>query len=360
MKRVMVVVGARPNFMKAASLMRHGRASPKIEPLLVHTGQHYDYELSRAFFEQLGLGEPDLYLGVGSDTHARQTAKAIRGLREAIKALKPHAVLVVGDVNSTLAGAVAALEAGLPLVHVEAGYRTRDLNQPEEVNRIAADLAASLWFPSSLFAADNLAREGADPSRIFYCGNINLDPYFTLKEKIEASPILRELGLEPRGYAFMTMHRPKSVDDPETLRKLLQALDQVSRMVKLVFPVHPRTEARLRQFGLSLPERILALKPLPYIETIKLIKESLFVLTDSGGIQDETTLLGVPCLTMREHTEKPETLFLGTNRLVGREPERIVREVERLLGGDLPRGEVPELWDGRTGERIVGVLEREL
>ncbi len=354
------MVGARPNFMKVASLMRWGRESERIEPLLVHTGQHYDYELSRAFFEQLGLGEPDLYLGVGSDTHARQTARAIEGLREAIRQLRPDAVLVVGDVNSTLAGAVAALEAGLPLIHVEAGYRTRDLNQPEEVNRIAADLAASLWFPSSLFAADNLVREGADPSRIFYCGNINLDPYFILKEKIERSPILEELGLEPGSYAFMTMHRPASVDDPEVLSGLLRALDEVSRMIKLVFPVHPRTKARLEQFGLSLPERILALKPLPYIETIKLIKEVRFVLTDSGGIQDETTLLRVPCLTMREHTEKPETIFVGTNRLVGRDPERIVREVRRILDGDGPRGEVPELWDGRVGERVIRVLEREL
>ncbi len=360
MKRVMIVVGARPNFMKVASLMRHGKASSRLEPLLVHTGQHYDYELSRAFFEQLGLGEPDLYLGVGSGTHARQTAKAIRGLRRAIDQLRPDAVLVVGDVNSTLAGAVAALEAGLPLIHVEAGYRTRDLNQPEEVNRIAADLAARLWFPSSLFAADNLVREGADPSRIFYCGNINLDPYFILKDAIESSPILQNLGLEPRSYAFMTMHRPKSVDDPKVLEGLLRAIGEISQMIKLVFPVHPRTKARLEQFGLSLPEGVLALKPLPYIETIKLIKEALFVLTDSGGIQDETTLLGVPCLTMREHTEKPETIFLGTNRLVGRDPGRIVAEVKRILDGDGPRGQVPELWDGRVGERVIKVLEEAL
>jgi len=354
---MLLVAGARPNFMKIASLISEAVAGGKIRPVLVHTGQHYDYELSKSFFDQLGIPEPDFYLGVGSGTHGEQTGRAIAGIDGVIPEARPDFIAVVGDVNSTLAGAVVAALRNIPLVHVEAGYRTMDMDQPEEVNRQVADTLSACFFPSTQFAAENLLREGHAPERIFMAGDINLDPMFRLMPLVEASDILEQLGLTEKSYIFSTLHRPESVDHPETLQGIFRALDRISGKVPIVLPLHPRTARRMEEFGIQMPGGVKATKPLPYVETIRLQKDSVFVITDSGGIQDETTVLGIPCLTLREHTERPETVKMGTNRLIGTDEERIADEAERLLRGDVPLGRVPALWDGKTGYRVMRVLE---
>ncbi len=354
---MMLIAGARPNFMKIASLIHEAKAGGKIQPVLVHTGQHYDYEMSKAFFEQLAIPQPDFYLGIGSGSHGVQTGKAIAGIQGVLPQAKPDFVAVVGDVNSTLAGAVVAGLANIPLVHVEAGYRTMDMNQPEEINRQVADTLSSYFFPSTQFAAENLIREGHPPERIFMAGDINLDPMFRLMPEIEASDILEQLGLREKSYIFSTLHRPMSVDDKQTLAGIIRAFDTISQTIPIVLPLHPRTKARMEEFGLEMPEGVMITKPLPYVETVRLQKGAAFVITDSGGIQDETTVLRVPCLTLRQHTERPETITIGSNRLIGRDPDRIIAEAKRIMDGDLPPSRVPELWDGKTGARIIRVLE---
>jgi len=357
MVRMLLVAGARPNFMKIASVIEEANRGGKIKPILVHTGQHYDPELSDSFFQQLGIPEPDYHLGVGSGTHGQQTARAIAGIDGILPEAKPDFIAVVGDVNSTLAGAVVAGIRRIPLVHIEAGYRTHDPNQPEEINRQVADTLSSYFFPSTEFAAENLFGEGVDPDRVFMAGNINLDPMFRLMPGIESCGVVEEMGLSPGNYIFSTLHRPESVDHKEILRGIMGAFDEVSRKISFVLPLHPRTARRMAEFGIPMPGGITMTKPLPYIQTVKLMKAAVLVITDSGGIQDETTTIGVPCLTLREHTERPETILMGTNRLIGTDKERIIREVQRILGGDVPKGRVPELWDGKTGERVVRVLE---
>jgi UDP-N-acetylglucosamine 2-epimerase (non-hydrolysing) len=357
MVRMLLVAGARPNFMKIASVIEESRRRGVIKPILVHTGQHYDPELSDTFFQQLGIPEPDYYLGVGSGTHGQQTARAIAGIDRILPEAKPDFIAVVGDVNSTLAGAVVAGMRRIPLVHIEAGYRTHDLNQPEEINRQVADTLSSYFFPSTQFAAENLFREGVAPERVFMAGDINLDPMFRLMPEIDSCRIVEDMGLAPGGYIFSTLHRPESVDRKEVLKGIMEAFDEISKRIRVILPLHPRTARRAAEFGIPLPARITVTKPLPYIQTVRLMKSAALVITDSGGIQDETTALGVPCLTLREHTERPETVKMGTNRLIGTDRERIIRETKRILDGDKPRGRVPELWDGRTGERIVRVLE---
>jgi len=357
MVRMLLVAGARPNFMKIASVIEESKRGGKIKPILVHTGQHYDPELSDAFFQQLGIPEPDYYLGVGSGTHGQQTARAIAGIDRILPDANPDLIAVVGDVNSTLAGAVVAGMRRVPLVHIEAGYRTHDPNQPEEINRQVADTLSSYFFPSTQFAAENLFREGISPERVFMAGNINLDPMFRLMPEIESCGVVEEMGLRPGNYIFSTLHRPESVDHEGILRGIMEAFDEISKRIRFVLPLHPRTARRMAEFGIPMPEGIRVTKPLPYIQTVRLMRTAALVITDSGGIQDETTTLGVPCLTLREHTERPETVKIGTNRLIGTDRQRIIREAERVLDGDAPRGRVPELWDGRTGERVVRVLE---
>ncbi len=357
MVRMLLVAGARPNFMKIASVIEESNRGGKIKPILVHTGQHYDPELSDAFFQQLGIPEPDYHLGVGSGTHAEQTARAIAGLDRILPETKPDFIAVVGDVNSTLAGAVVAAMRRIPLVHIEAGYRTHDPNQPEEINRQIADTLSDYFFPSTQFAAENLFREGVSPERVFMAGDINLDPMFRLMPEIDACGITEEMGLAPGQYIFSTLHRPENTDHEEILRGIIEAFDRVSRKTRFILPLHPRTAKRMAEFGIPMPEGITVTKPLPYIQTVRLMKTATLVITDSGGIQDETTVLGIPCLTLREHTERPETIRIGTNRLIGTDRDRIIAEVQRILDGDKPEGRVPELWDGRTGERVVRVLE---
>lgn len=354
------VVGARPNLMKMASLVEAYAAHADVDSLLVHTGQHYDENMSELFFRQLGIPEPDLNLEIGSASHAVQTAEIMRAFEPVILEQRPDAVVVVGDVNSTIACGLVAVKLGVKLVHVEAGLRSFDRSMPEEVNRVLTDAISDLLFCTERSGVENLRREGVAEEKIHLVGNVMIDTMLRHRARAESSRILEQLDLEPDGYAVLTLHRPANVDDPATLTGLLDALAVVQRDLPLVFPAHPRTREKLRGFGLS--ERLEAmpnlrlLDPVGYLDFLKLLASARLVLTDSGGIQEETTILEVPCLTLRDNTERPATLEAGTNRVVGRDPEKIVAAYRELSGGAPLRARVPPLWDGRAAERIVEVL----
>jgi len=358
--RVLVVAGARPNFMKVAPLLRELRARPRFETLLVHTGQHYDAAMSDGFFRDLGIPAPDVNLSVGSGSHAVQTSEVLRRIEPVLLDWRPAVVVVVGDVNSTLAAALAAVKLEIPVAHVEAGLRSFDRSMPEEINRLLTDAISHWLFTSEPSGAENLRREGVCAERIHFVGNVMID---TLRAHLprarEAAPLAR-LGLEPRGYAVLTLHRPSNVDDPERLVGLFAVLEEIHRELPIVFPVHPRTRASIEQrLGGRVP-RLGLTDPLGYLEFLGLLADARLVLTDSGGIQEETTVLGVPCLTLRNSTERPVTVSEGTNRLVGGEPEVIRAEARKVLDGDAPHGRVPDKWDGAAAHRIVDVLERDL
>jgi UDP-N-acetylglucosamine 2-epimerase (non-hydrolysing) len=358
--KVQAVVGARPNLMKMAPLMEEMAARPGIEPVLVHTGQHYDERMSELFFRQLGIPEPDHYLDVRSGRQAEQTARAMMRLEELMLASRPDLVLVVGDVNSTLAAALVASKLGIPLAHVEAGLRSFDRSMPEEINRVLTDAVSDLLFTTERSARDNLLREGIAGDRIHFVGNVMID---TLERHL---PRARELGAPERAglkrdeYALLTLHRPSNVDDPAVLGPLMDTLLEAAADLVLVFPVHPRTLGRLRDFGLleriESSGRVRLMEPLGYLEFLGLMDGSRLVLTDSGGIQEETTILGVPCLTLRENTERPATVTHGTNRVVGMAPEAVRRAFDHALVAGRDTGRRPELWDGRAAGRIVDVL----
>jgi len=358
--KVLNVVGARPNYMKVAPLYEAMKGQPGFEPTIVHTGQHYDAAMSELFFQQLGLPEPDYYLGVGSGAHGAQTAKIMLGFEEVAGALKPDCVVVVGDVNSTIACGLVAAKSGVRLVHVEAGLRSFDRRMPEEVNRVLTDQISDYLFTTEPAARENLLREGIDEARIHFVGNVMIDTLMKHRRKAAVRPVLKKLGVMRGRYALVTLHRPSNVDEPEMLEQLLTALGALSEEVPVVFPVHPRTLARVEAFELSglLAGRdgLLVLEPLGYLDFLQCMAHAQLVITDSGGIQEETTVLGVPCITVRENTERPVTVSEGTNVLVGRDPERLVREARRVLAGEAKAGRLPALWDGKAAERIVQVL----
>jgi len=362
--KIVNVVGARPNLMKIAPLMEAFAARPGIEALLVHTGQHYDANMSDLFFRQLGIPEPHLNLGVGSGSHAVQTAEIMKGFEPVLLEHRPDAVLVVGDVNSTIACGLVAVKLGIQLVHVEAGLRSFDRSMPEEINRILTDAISDVLFCTEASGPRNLKREGVADEKIHLVGNLMIDTLMKHRARAEASGILVELGLEPAGYAVLTLHRPSNVDDPETLAGILSALEVVARDMPLVFPAHPRTREKLRAFGLeSRLARLPGLRlidPVGYLDFLKLMASARLVLTDSGGIQEETTILQVPCLTLRENTERPVTVELGTNQLVGRDPERILAAYRKIRAGGGSQGRLPPGWDGHAAGRIRDVLERVL
>jgi UDP-N-acetylglucosamine 2-epimerase (non-hydrolysing) len=356
------VVGARPNLMKIAPLLEAFARRPGVEALLVHTGQHYDANMSELFFHELGIPEPDLNLEVGSASHAVQTAEIMRAFEPVVLEQRPDAVIVVGDVNSTIACGLVAVKLGARLVHVEAGLRSFDRSMPEEINRVLTDAISDLLFCTEESGVANLRREGVAPERIHLVGNVMIDTLLRHREKADRSRVLTDLGLAPRGYAVLTLHRPANVDDPAVLARLVEALEAIHRDLALVFPVHPRTRQKLAAFGLA--ERLAALpelrlvEPLGYLDFLKLMAEARVVLTDSGGIQEETTILGVPCLTLRENTERPVTVECGTNRLVGRDPARILAAWREIRDGRAAPARVPPLWDGRAAERIAEILLR--
>jgi UDP-N-acetylglucosamine 2-epimerase (non-hydrolysing) len=365
-RSILCVVGARPNFMKMAPIMAAlADLGPELAVSLVHTGQHYDVTMNHQYFEALGIPRPDINLEVGSGSHAAQTAEVMRRFEPALDAKQPSAVLVVGDVNSTLACALVATKKGIPVIHVEAGLRSFDRAMPEEINRILTDQISSLLFTTERSGRENLLREGIDESRIRFVGNVMID---TLRRNLEravpAAQILKEAGREAflnghDGYAVLTMHRPSNVDDPDTLRTLLETVLKISARLPVIFPMHPRTRAMVEKFGLGemidVPQ-LVQLPPMGYLEMLGLMKDARVVLTDSGGIQEETTALGVPCITLRNNTERPVTVDEGTNTIAGQDPARILAAFDEIMQGGGKAGRVPEFWDGQASTRIAAAI----
>jgi UDP-N-acetylglucosamine 2-epimerase (non-hydrolysing) len=353
---ILTVVGARPNFMKAAPVHRAFEAR-RVPHHIVHTGQHYDAAMSKVFFEDLGMPEPKVYLGVGSGSHAVQTAEVMKGVEQVCLDLRPRMVLVVGDVNSTLAASLVAAKLHVPVGHVEAGLRSRDWSMPEEVNRAVTDVVSDLLLTPSPDADQNLLAEGKPKDRIVCVGNVMIDTLLHHLEKARGLDLLTPHTLTEKGYAVLTLHRPSNVDDPAVLGPLVDALVELSEQLPIVFPVHPRTRQRLEDTGLGArleaAAQIRCLEPLGYLEFLSLTSSAKLVLTDSGGLQEETTALGIPCLTLRENTERPITVTEGTNVVVGLSPRRIRDEAQLILSTGGKAGRVPALWDGRAAERIV-------
>ena len=366
---VMCIVGARPNFMKMAPILRALAAhAPALPALLVHTGQHYDASMSDQLFADLRLPPPDLNLEVGSGSHAQQTAEVMKRFEPALDTHRPSCVLVVGDVNSTLACTLVAVKKGEPVVHVEAGLRSYDRKMPEEINRVLTDQVADRLYITERSAAGNLEREGVAPERIVFTGNVMIDSLHSHRANARSpADTLRAHGLESalidhaHGYGVVTLHRPSNVDDAATLGALLGTLAEVAARLPLVFALHPRTRANIERFGLAHlidPTRMLLLPPQGYLEMLGLMSGATLVLTDSGGLQEETTALGVPCLTLRENTERPITVEQGTNTIVGRDAAAILQGVDEILAGRGKQGRVPEYWDGHAAERIAADLSR--
>ncbi|MEA2175862.1 MAG: hypothetical protein QOD00_3454 [Blastocatellia bacterium] len=362
MLKVINVVGARPNFMKVAPIVAAmRRRASEFAPLVVHTGQHYDARMSDAFFLDLELPEPDFYLGVGSGTHAQQTAAVMQSFEPVLLRERPDWVLVVGDVNSTLACALVSVKMGVRVAHVEAGLRSRDRTMPEEINRLLTDQIADLLLTPSIDADENLRAEGIPDSRIRLVGNVMIDSLFSQLQHAAQSSVREDLNLAQADYAVLTLHRPTNVDDPATFARILDALEQLCTRLPVIFPLHPRTRARLSEFGLAqrAARALRLIEPLGYLDFLRLYSGARLVLTDSGGIQEETTALGIPCLTLRENTERPITIERGTNTLVGTDVGRILRAAHAAL--DAPRNKGPKtamlpLWDGHTADRILDAL----
>lgn len=358
--KIINVVGARPNFIKIAALYKAYEAHKDIEPVLVHTGQHYDKQMSELFFRQLEIPEPDIDLEVGSASHAVQTAEIMKRFEPVVLEHKLDAVLVVGDVNSTIACGLVAVKQGIKLVHVEAGLRSFDRTMPEEINRILTDSISDLLFCTEQSGVDNLRQEGIPEERVFLVGNVLIDVLLRNKEKAKDSNILDELGLSTDDYAVLTLHRPANVDSTKVFRGILDAIGVIQKHMPVVFPIHPRTRKNLR--SASLDARIESMRgvflidPLGYLDFLKLMSSASVVLTDSGGIQEETTILKVPCLTLRENTERPITVEIGSNQIVGVDTEEIVAAFERAVGGQNAEPQIPPLWDGCAAERLVKIL----
>jgi UDP-N-acetylglucosamine 2-epimerase (non-hydrolysing) len=357
---VTCVVGARPNFMKVAPILDAARGLAGVETCLVHTGQHYDARMSALFFDELGLPRPDVELGVGSATHAVQTARVMQEFDRALDQRPTDLVVVVGDVNSTLACALVAVKRGIAVAHVEAGLRSFDRRMPEEINRVLTDQVSDLLFTTERAAASHLAREGIPAERVHFVGNVMIDTLYRHRERARRSDVLARLGLARREYAVATLHRPSNVDEPDAAANTVRALSEVAGRLHTVVPLHPRTRARLAHHGLLdrllQHESMTLLEPLGYYEFLALMDQAGVVFTDSGGIQEETTALGVPCLTFRENTERPITITHGTNRLVGVDPARVAAAMDAVVRGGSESAAIPELWDGHASERIWRVL----
>ena len=362
--KIVNIVGARPNFMKMAPIIEAMNVySQGITHKLVHTGQHYDGRMSKAFFDDLGMPKPDINLEVGSGSHAEQTARIMVAFEKVCLKEKPDLVIVVGDVNSTMACTITAKKMGIKVAHVEAGLRSRDMAMPEEINRLCTDILCDYLFTTDHLADKNLLAEGIPKEKIFFVGNVMIDTLLKHKAMAGQLNLVSQWGLRPGEYATLTMHRPSNVDDKATLAGILQALKDISCEIPIIFPIHPRTKKMADQFGLSCffnkDEKVNGIwitEPLGYLEFLHLNMSAKMVLTDSGGLQEETTVLGVPCITMRHNTERPITCEVGTNAIVGNDPEKIFYEARKVLNGDWPQGSIPEKWDGKAAERIVDVL----
>ncbi len=351
--------------MKVAPLHRaFQKHHDNIRHLIVHTGQHYDEAMSKVFFEDLELPQPDFYLGVGSGSHAQQTAKIMMEFERVLLEQKPDLVVVVGDVNSTVACSLVSVKMGIPVAHVEAGLRSFDRSMPEEINRLLTDSVAEYLFVSERSGLVNLQREGVDEKKVFFVGNIMIDSLMQYREKAKHSNMTKKLGLKPKEFALVTLHRPSNVDQQENLEAIFWIFRQLADTTTIVFPVHPRTKKMIQQHGLEKNKKaagnVKLLDPLGYLEFIDLMQVAQFVLTDSGGIQEETTYLGVPCLTLRKTTERPITVEVGTNELCGQDANLVVQRGREILNGNIKRGKIPDLWDGRTADRIAEILSARL
>ena len=363
MAPIHLIAGARPNFMKIAPIVR-AMQQRDMPFKIIHTGQHYDRDMNEVFFEELGIPQPDLFMGAGGGSHAEQTARIMVAYEKCIAEDRPSMTLVVGDVNSTLACAIVAKKAHLPVAHVEAGLRSGDLAMPEEINRLVTDSISDLFFATEPSGVEHLLREGKAKDAVHYVGHVMVDNLLYQVAQLESADASRLEGAElknlhPR-YGAVTMHRPSNVDDPAVFAGIVGALRDISQHLPLIFPVHPRTRGNLEKFGLDLGPNVTLTKPLSYMAFLNLWRDAALVLTDSGGLQEETTALGVPCITMRENTERPVTVDEGTNVLAGTDPETIRREARKVLEGGRREGRVPHLWDGRAAERIVDVLHQYL
>lgn len=360
--KAVIVVGARPNFMKAAPVLRAMKKAGNFAPTLIHTGQHYDAAMSDAFFRDLEMPAPDVFLGVGSGSHAEQTAKVMLALEGHLRTIQPHVVVVVGDVNSTIAAALTARKMDIPVAHVEAGLRSFDPRMPEEVNRVLTDHISEFLFITEASARKNLLREGIARDKIYFVGNTMIDSLLAAKSKIAASSILKKLNLKRKGYAVATLHRPANVDQKKNLGEILAMLGELCKKIPIVLPLHPRTKNKIKEFGLEKDaarlQNLRFLEPMGYVDFIKLASKAKFVLTDSGGIQEETTVLGIPCLTLRKSTERPITATAGTNKVAGEDPKKALPIIEETLTKRAKRGRIPRLWDGHASERIVRVLAK--
>jgi UDP-N-acetylglucosamine 2-epimerase (non-hydrolysing) len=373
MIRLLSVVGARPNFMKIAPVIEEVKKFPEIEHCLVHSGQHYDDLLSGNFFADLGLPKPDVNLQVGSGSHAVQTAEIIKRIEPVLLEYKPQIVLVVGDVNSTMGAALTAVKMGIPVAHIEAGLRSFDMSMPEEINRKLTDVISTLLFVTEQSGVDNLRNEGIPLDKIFLVGNVMIDSLLRHRERAARSPILNRLGVrrngsKPRPYGVLTLHRPSNVDDPKILEGILGAVNILAVRMPFFFPIHPRTRNNIESFGLQryltqseTAERgIVPLAPLGYLDFLSLNDQAVIVLTDSGGVQEETTVLGVPCLTLRENTERPATVGQGTNQVVGVQPDHILAAAQTILHEPARMTRRPPLWDGNAAPRTVDIIRNYL
>jgi UDP-N-acetylglucosamine 2-epimerase (non-hydrolysing) len=362
--KIINIVGARPNFMKMAPIIEAMNKYPEqIKHLLIHTGQHYDEKMSKSFFVDLGMPKPNIDLEVGSGSHAEQTAKIMVAFEKVCMDEKPDLVIVVGDVNSTMACTITAKKLGIKVAHVEAGLRSRDMSMPEEINRLCTDVLCDYLFTTDHFADENLRAEGVAEDKIHFVGNVMIDTLLKHKEMASTLNLCQKMGLKPGGYATMTLHRPGNVDDPKILAGLLEALSNIAEELPIIFPIHPRTRKMAEEFGLGhyfnsgkTIEGIWCTEPLGYLEFLHLNMNAKMVLTDSGGLQEETTVLGVPCVTIRPNTERPITCTEGTNVLVGNDPVKVLEAAHAIFHGPALTGKIPEKWDGHAAERIVDVL----
>ena len=364
MLKIVCVAGARPNFMKIAPIIKAFHSGNTIDPFLVHTGQHYDEKMSDQFFRELEIPKPDVNLGIGSGSHAVQTAEIMKAFEPVCLEQQPDHVLVVGDVNSTIACGLVAVKLGIRLIHVEAGLRSGDRTMPEEINRILTDSISDLLFCTEQSGVDNLQKEGVPEHRIHLVGNVMIDTLLMCRAKAEESTILDRMRLVPRQYATMTLHRPGNVDDPAIFKGLLDAIEQIQLDMPVIFPIHPRTQKNIQTFDLE--KRIMQMKnfhlvdPIGYLDFLKLNTYAYMVLTDSGGLQEETTLLKVPCITLRNNTERPVTCQIGTNQLVGTDPQAILEAYRKIKKDEIPESQIPALWDGLAASRILSILNSEV
>lgn len=360
MTKLDIIAGARPNFMKIGPIIhaihKYNKSSAiKIEFRLIHTGQHYDKAMSETFFQQLNIPEPHLNLGAGGGTQAEQTAAIMIGYEKAIKTWKPELCIVVGDVTSTMACAIVAKKEWVKVAHVEGGIRSGDMTMPEEINRIVTDSITDYFFTTSQVANQNLAQLGVHKDKVFFVGNTMIDSLLGNLDRLQEPTFYVEQNLKQKGYLVATLHRPSNVDDPANLFKLMSIIDAHCGDKKVIFPMHPRTKKIFDDLGLSL-NKIFITTPMPYLEFIYTIKNSAGIITDSGGITEEATVLGIPCMTLRDSTERPETVTIGTNEMVGTNPDNIISYIQKMEKGNWKKGSIPELWDGKTAERIIDVI----